>query len=258
MGAPEPLVTLTNRNTVVTVYPRTTGLVRPPIFAVSDRAVEAETGQPPVSTDAPIFFLSYAHPAEDRRTGRGAQDSFVTFFEDLSTDVSQLVSLPAGSEAGYIYRSISRHWTPDLLEALGTCQVFVPLLSVRYFMSRWTAMEWGAFARRATQIKPGEAKSPVSTGIFPVVWAGPLPQARVPHAVAQIQRFTPASSPDPNIRQRYEREGIFGLLKTDPGSYRRVVWNLAQQIAKFHYTHRVEPITLKEDDLVDAFSDMRA
>src|ERR1700689_5317411 len=52
-----------------------------------------------IDPSAPVFFLSYAH-APDRQGGQPADQNklFEDFFEELSGDVAQLVSLPPGSE----------------------------------------------------------------------------------------------------------------------------------------------------------------
>jgi hypothetical protein len=60
--------------------------------------------------------------------------------------------------------------------------------------------------------------------------------------------------PNTNITAQYQTYGIFGLLRMRREvAYQGAVWQLAQQIAEFHYSHRVESLTLKEGDLCDIF-----
>jgi TIR domain len=211
-----------------------------------------------VDLTAPLFFFSYSHAAEGQpdRRAKDRDEQAVSFFEDLSEDVAELVSLPTGIDPGYMDRSIEggAHWTPDLLEAIGTCQVFVALFSVRYFKSKWCAMEWHAFSQRKIAGPPSPRASHQTT-ILPVIWAGPIPPKRFPKKVNQVQRFSPRALPDPSIAIRYEQEGILGLLRTDPAAYRAVVWKLAQNIAWLHENYRVEPLVLEEHELGDGFAD---
>jgi TIR domain-containing protein len=207
---------------------------------------------------APLFFFSYSHATEGQpdRRAKDRDEQAARFFEDLSEDVAELVSLPVGIEPGYIDRSIEggAHWTPELLEAIGTCQVFVALFSVRYFKSRWCSMEWHAFSQRKI-VGPPSLRMNHQTTILPVIWAGPIRPKRYPRTVSQVQRFTPRSLPDLSIAARYEQEGILGLLRTDPAAYRAVVWKLAQSIAWLHESYRVEPLVLEEHELGDGFAD---
>jgi TIR domain len=201
-----------------------------------------------VDPRAPIFFLSYAHAA-------GAQTDRHEFFDQLSLDVAELVSLPPGTEPGYIDRSIDpgTHWSADLREAVGTCQVFVAMLSARYFQSEWCGKEWYAFSKR--QIRGLSHPRPkTQCMMLPVVWAGPIPSNLFPDVVGRVQRFSPDSLPN-TVIAAYEREGILGLRKTDPSAYEAVVWKLAQHIARLQYACWVEPRVLAEHELGDAFTD---
>jgi hypothetical protein len=108
---------------------------------------QREVGIPDeVDRGSPLFFLSYAHSQTKRDSGVSYERNrwFVKFFEDLSENVAELVSRPAGSDPGYMDQWIAagRLWTPDLLNAIGTCQVFVALLSPIYIDRDWCGMEW--------------------------------------------------------------------------------------------------------------------
>ncbi len=209
-----------------------------------------------VQRRTPVFFLSYAHPGKSRRQGppREANKLVLSFFDDLSDNVALLVARPAGADPGFMDGSVPAggRWTSELLTAVGTCQVFVALLSVPYFSSPWCGREWHAFAQR-TVVRHSATDSEYRTGFFPVIWA-PVSPDQVPVPIQNIQRFSPAGLPDIDIREQYETNGVFGLTKIrGHEAYDAVVWRLAQCIADFLRYHRVEPRTLAKDELHDIF-----
>jgi hypothetical protein len=201
----------------------------------------------------PLFFLSYARSdTHDPNTPRRDRDRHVIkFFNDLSENVAYLVSRSAGSDPGFMDRSIryGSRWTGQLLEAIGTCKVFVALLSGPYTASEWCGMEWYGFSQR--QVISKRAMNHQSA-IIPVIWA-PFPEELVPPEILLIQRFSPVGLPDVNVVAEYEEDGVLGLIKTGNASYDGVVWRLARSIADFCYTHDVEPLTFQSEELRDAF-----
>ncbi len=213
-------------------------------------AEESAPGWPEdVGRRAPVFFLSYAHPRPSRRSAKFAQ-----FFDDLSENVAQLISRPAGQDPGFMDRSVDggTRWTGELLEALGTFHVFIALLSVPYLCSNWCGMEWSAFTQRTVTGNVGN-ESPHQSAIIPVIWA-PLRSEQIPGAVLAVQRFSPTRLPNPSIAAQYEEHGIYGLLTMQQDSaYQTVVWNLAQQVANIHYNYRVEPRHLVPGELHNLF-----
>ncbi|HTZ29730.1 MAG TPA: TIR-like protein FxsC [Streptosporangiaceae bacterium] len=208
-----------------------------------------------VQRRTPVFFLSYAHPGRSRRNSpREATRRVRTFFQDLQENVGQLVARPAGADPGYMDTSVPTggRWTDELLNALGTCQVFVALLSAPYLSSPWCGREWHAFAQR-TVVPLSAANSEHPTGIFPVLWA-PVRSSQVPPQIREVQRFSPADLPETDICEQYEANGVFGLKKIrDSLAYDAVVWRLAQNIEEFLSSNRVEPKTLGKDELRDIF-----
>src|ERR1700722_1747244 len=182
---------------------------------------------------SPLFFLSYAHADKAfKNSGRPNDPNrhVITFFDDLSENVAQLVSRPTGSDPGFIDRAIApgRHWTDDLLWAMVPGKVMVALFWEPYFASRWCAMEWDAFSRREVAFS---SESPLSRShaIIPVIWAAPMPENNVPQVVGKFQRFTPTGLPDAAINAQYQLEGIVGLLEMGINdAYRQVTWKLAQ------------------------------
>lgn len=200
----------------------------------------------PDSAD-PLFFLSYAHSPNSRPVAK--------FFDDLSETIADLVDLRAGADPGFMDRSIQSggRWTGALLRAVGTCQVFVALLSAPYLTSQWCSMEWYAFAQRKIVIKPGGSDD--QTAIIPVIWA-PWPTGMtVPGAVGAVQQFTPDGLPDPKIAKLYRSEGVLGLTKVAKDAYEPVVWRLARQVVNIAYNHEVEPCVLRQSDLRDVFQE---
>ena len=144
----------------------------------------------------------------------------------------------------------SWRWPPALLRAVGTCQVFVALLSAGYFTSTWCGQEWYAFSQRTVHGPPD------SRNIAPVIWA-PIYEDNVPSTVSSVQRFWPANLIDPDIAACYEREGIYGLHRMSKDFYRMVIWKLAQEIANMYYHHNAIPKILNESDLQNPFKKNR-
>jgi hypothetical protein len=211
-----------------------------------------------IGPSCPVFYLSYAHSADVRvRSERkhGQDERFLKVFEDISLNVAELVTRPAGADPGYMDSSPipdTSRWSAELLTAIGSCQVFVALLSPRYFVSHWCGMEWHAFSqRRVYRQSDGSATS--RTTIIPVIWA-PIRDSEVPPTVDEIQRFSPRDIADAPIAEQYKREGLIGLLQLGNAiAYQTVVWRIAQRIAEFHYTYRVDPRQFKLDELVNVF-----
>lgn len=226
-----------------------------------DRQPRPEEGAPslPAELDPrmPVFFLSYAH-SEGRPMGPPQEPNrrFVTFFDDLSENVAQLIDRPTGSDPGFMDRSLAggTRWTSELLDALGGCQVFVALLSAPYLISDWCGREWYAFSQRKVVMSKDDGARHQSA-IIPVLWA-PLRHERIPAAVRAVQRFSPTGLSDPGVKARYEANGIFGLLATKQDSaYQEIVWSLALQIADIHYAYWVEPRDFDPGELRNLFEE---
>jgi hypothetical protein len=206
---------------------------------------------------APLFFLSYAHSVEGFQPKGPPQEPnrrVMTFFDDLSENVAELVSRPPGLDPGYMDRSMHGgvRWTNELLRAIGTCHVFVALLSASYFVSTWCSKEWFAFSQRDV-VRQSNDGPDHQTAIIPVIWA-PLPHDRIPAVVNSVQRFSPSGLVNADITAQYDENGVVGLLRMQQESaYQTVVWRLAQRIATIHYSHRVEPRPLHESELCDIF-----
>jgi TIR domain len=204
------------------------------------------------------FFLSY--PRIDAKLGdRGGErssDRLVRqFYDDLCQDVAPLVHLQYGSDMGFIDIEDlpgGMNWHPELMRALGTCQVLVGLLSVPYLTSEWCGKEWHAFALRH---KTSQASANPHQGcIIPVRWA-PI-AIELPAVVKDhVSIFTPTPTQrDPELPQRYRREGIFGLLQAgERDAVSEIVWQLAKLIQAIYYSQRLEPRHFEPHELENAF-----
>ncbi|RZT76970.1 TIR domain-containing protein [Micromonospora violae] len=207
----------------------------------------------PSGARAPLFFISYSGAPVGRATGQPAEH-LSRFFVDLSVHVSELVGPVTGVDAGFLDTSIAggEQWSPELLQAAGTCQVFVPLVSSALILSDWCGREWDAFSRR--RVTPRHSSASVhETAIVPVTWSSTSGMA-LPRVLRDIQRFTP-TAPDPGIAAHYQREGVYGLLSMEwENMYRVVVWRLAQRIVDIHRSYLVEPwVPASVDELCNRF-----
>jgi hypothetical protein len=213
-----------------------------------------------VDRTAPLFFLSYARSPSGGQAGPARdRDRYVNqFFADLTEDVAQLVSRPTGAEPGFMERSMAggNFWQAELLHAIGTCQVFIALLSRPYVMSQWCGMEWHAFSRRRVSSKERGAQGSAVTSILPVIWA-PFPEEEIPEPIRDTELFSPGGLPDPAAPLRYHDDGIFGLMETASPIYNIAVWHLARRVAGLYYSFSVEPSTPRPNDLRDVFTERR-
>jgi len=229
-----------------------------------DTMVQAPVGQevertvPDDESLSTPFFLSYAHAEEGSLTAGAAHHSDLMaeqFFSDLSEDVGQLISLTMGAEIGFMDVGMrgGMQWTDELLHALGTCQVLIPLLSAPYLRSEWCGKEWYAFSRRSVNKREGRNATPRQGCIIPVIWA-PFPYALLPSPVSEDMIFMPTSKPDSQLPAQYRENGIFGLLRMGrEDSYHIIVWQLAMHVSKVYHSQQVEPQVFRLEDLHNIF-----
>ena len=199
---------------------------------------------------APAFFLSYARaPIAD------ANKFVERFFHDLRRDVSHLLDRKPGDQIGFMDRSLEAgtQWEPELLKMVGTCRVFIALLSDPYlYGSAWCAMEWDLFSRRqVTPRRRNAGSSAFSQAILPVIWA-PITR-KIPFRVNEVQRFIPSGLPDDYV-QLYLSDGLLGAMRVHPDAYQAITWKLALEVQKAVATYAVKPIRLlKSDELRRTF-----
>jgi hypothetical protein len=194
----------------------------------------------------PVFFLSYARPHPARDTGIDAsserQSWVARFFDELSEHVCELVGSRTGASIGFLDRSMrgGEEWVTEMLDAVRTAGVFVPLISPSYLRSEWCGKEWHLFSSRP--IVPLRTQRRWShTAIVPVTWLS-TENVTVPDVVTQVQRFGLPHLEDPALISRYERHGVYGLLASRAeDDYHRVVWHLARRVAEIYFSVRPEP-----------------
>jgi len=217
-------------------------------------------GRDDLDPRAPLFFLSYgsvkplANPAaEQTDLNRNA----IRLFHDLSVHVVELLGLPAGTDPGFMDQTFGggEPWRAEILRAVGTCQVFIPLVSPLLIRSEWCAKEWHAFTRRNTTRLDGGTAQTRQTSVIPVIWT-PSELANWPPVIRDIQVFAPNGLPDAAVLGRYRQEGLNGLLIMErEADYRTVVWKLARRVVQVLGEYRVRPrIPDKIDQLVNVFS----
>jgi TIR domain len=202
-----------------------------------------------VEVDAPAFFLSYARPQSQSTFGAALDFDNPVFrlFNDLCVRVNQAIRMPVGMDVGFIDANleVGVQWRPELLRMIGTCTVFVALLSEPYlYDSKWCPMEWHLFKQREVRPKKGYANiSPNSSAILPVLWT-PI-YGDFPPVVEAAERFMPADLP-PEYLARYQRDGLLGARDISIAAYTALVSKIARHIQIVRATRTVVPL-VKED-----------
>jgi FxsC-like protein len=173
----------------------------------------------------PYFFLSYARTPKRDPTDREDPDRWVyKLYRDLCAVILQLTDAEP-DEAGFMDREnkLGTEWSPELINALQECRVFVPLYSRRYFESSYCGKEWFAFARRELTSRARGAE--VMSAIVPALWTRMSPD-RLPN-VAQSVQFEHST-----LGERYSAEGFYGIMKLQNyrADYQRAVHRLAERI----------------------------
>ncbi|WP_371408742.1 TIR-like protein FxsC [Micromonospora zamorensis] len=109
-----------------------------------------------------LFFLSYC--GDD---GRGGYVS--DFYDDLRDEIRRRTT-EAEEDIGFQYVDMQEGtlWRDTVSESLGSCRVFVPLYSPRYFRARFCGQEWGIFAERQRRYEQQHGHAPEL--IVPVLW----------------------------------------------------------------------------------------
>ncbi|MEV6629318.1 toll/interleukin-1 receptor domain-containing protein [Actinoplanes sp. NPDC051470] len=206
---------------------------------------------------APVFFLSYSRPDRSRSVGppREPNRNVIKLFDELNELVNELIGSPVGGDPGYLDlgRGGGELWQKGVLQAAGTCQVLVCLISHPYlFQSTWCPREWDIFTRRAV-VPRGRPAPGIESAIIPVLWT-PL-EGQLPPPIAAVNLFVPAGLPDEDHTARYLADGLLGLARTGQTAiYEAIVWKLALHIQRVHSRYRVEPgIPDGIDDLRTSF-----
>jgi FxsC-like protein len=201
--------------------------------------------------DPPVFFLSYARTPV---SGEGIPDPdklVFEFYAELNRQVAQRTGTAAPADVGFVERLED---PPErLYDALARCRVFVPLCSPRYFASEICGRQWSAFARRPGTV-PGAPPA-----IVPVLWT-PVPAAAQPQAAISLPTALtalPAGVGGPDVQERYEAEGIYGLmvLEEDDLVWRSAIARLAERIAATARTAPASEVPPSAADRMDSVPD---
>lgn len=201
-------------------------------------------------TAPPYFFLSYAHTPRADSADSDDPDLWVAkLFKDLSAHIMQLTDIPRGANPGFMDRGLRAgdDWPRELVQALATCRVFVPLYSKRYFTSEHCGREWYYFTSRALN-HAARVTGPVET-IIPAVWA-PLDNRQLPAAARSIQLNYDSEA--------YEANGFYGIIKLSryKDAYDEAVYALARRIVRVAERSGVkEGLVTDYDSLESAFGE---
>lgn len=223
---------------------------------VGDEEQEVTVVEPEADSDpsAPLFFLSYARMKPLKRAVLPHPDPNMKvqqLFNELSLHINNLVYRETGADPGFMDMTMrgSESWHEELSGAVGSCQVFVALLSPAYLARPWCVTEWNAFAgRKVLPRNPGTTRADHhETSILPVVWTSPS-NYRVPEAISKKQVFTPTRLGRPNLAQQYQEDGLYGLLAGGIEGTEEIILRLAQRIVELYWLNRVEPGTVSDID----------
>jgi FxsC-like protein len=199
------------------------------------------------------FFLSYAHfPPLDGTLIEDITDPpdewVQTFFRDLTEAVRNSASPPPPLKPGFFDQElpVNSNWKTDLSRALGTAQVFVPLLSPDYLTRSWPGREWAGFERR---MKSARISDPLRR-LTPVLWI-PLPANQQPEGLQEALDLAPEVA-----AAAYHENGLRALLRLTP--YRRwyemIVRQLAARVVERAEEMPVEPSSVDIDQVESKFS----
>jgi len=183
------------------------------------------------------FFISYVHDSgeDDRHVG--------TFYRDLNHDVLMFAGLRATGVAGFCDTALSlgQRWSPSLIDALSTTQVFIPLLSPAYFASPACGKEWQIFTSRLARAHG------TASFIVPLLWV-PM---KVPPIAEHYQYREAAFGPE------YERVKLRALIREtrNHDEYQAFVQLLAERVVELSDGDPLAPAAERPrfDDVRSAF-----
>lgn len=208
-----------------------------------------------VSNIRPYFFLSYARTPKRDPGDEENPDRWVhKLYKDLCDAILQMTDAQP-AEAGFmdVENKLGVEWSPELMDAIKNCRVFVPLYSRRFFESDNCGREWFAFARREVihRARGGDRVD----AIVPALWTR-LDRERIP-AVAKTLQYA-----HPDMGERYCADGFYGLIKLRNyrDEYQMAVHRLAERIIDLgdksvaHADHDVQVMERKDfESLQSAF-----
>lgn len=184
------------------------------------------------------FFISYVHDS-------GEDDEHVnTFYRDLNHDVLMFAGLRSPEVAGFCDTGLSlgQRWSPSLIDALSSAQVFIPLLSPAYFASPACGKEWQIFTSRLARTRGTESY------LVPLLWV-PM---KVPPIADQYQYREPKFGPE------YETVKLRALIREtrNRDAYHAFVQLLASRVVELSDGDPVAPARERPrfDDVRSAFA----
>jgi FxsC-like protein len=214
---------------------------------------EANSRRNGASAPGGYFFLSYAHfpplagsPEEHQPD---PPDEWVgMFFRDLTNAVQNSASPPPPRAPGFFDQEIplGSDWKAVLSRALGTAEVFVPLLSPDYITKSWPGREWACFERR---MKSAGIREPLRR-FAPVLWI-PLPANQQPGGLQEALDLAPNAA-----SSAYRENGLRALLRLAPyrRSYEMIVRQLAERVVEVAEKMPSGPSVVDIDQVESKFS----
>jgi aminoglycoside 3-N-acetyltransferase len=208
------------------------------------------------STDLPgrYFFLSYPRlppvpPVRGADLTDPPDEGMRAFFGDLSAEVRRRAASRSLLRSGFldIEADTSRHWNSGLADAIGSAEVFVPLLSPDYYRRSWPRSEWASFLQRLRDMGVAEPLRRFA----PVLWA-PLSAGEQAPGLADALSLASGAALAP-----YREYGL-GTLRRQP-SYRRfyaeVVGELATRIVALAEKAPLGPSPARIRKVTEPFSE---
>lgn len=196
-----------------------------------------------VSTGAqarmPVFFVSYAR--NHVQANVEGKTPVLRLYDDLSSHIGEFIKIRPGRQPGFVDRGMPSgdRWPGRLAESVGTCQVFVPLVSAPYTESDWCERELTGFRRR--EVKRIRDRLPDhGTAVLPVLWTPLMDEEDWPETLTDVQRFS-VEMQNAELHRRYVEQGLFLLMHTDAKDYQAVVAWLAYRIVQIYSSYHVEP-----------------
>ncbi|OEJ49508.1 TIR-like protein FxsC [Streptomyces agglomeratus] len=173
------------------------------------------------------------------------------FFEDLCAELGNVTG-KSKEVLGYSYLEMraAMKWRRELVEALGSCKVFVPLYSPRYFASEFCGKEWWGFSHRQQHYARANATSEPEL-IFPVIWESVFnDRVQMPKIAADIW------ARERELSDRYAKAGLRQLVQLkhheDYGSqYQEIIFTLGKRLADLLHKNPLGQLELPAN--IDAY-----